>query len=602
MIFYDFEVFEFDWLGVFLNTSDQSETIIINDTDKLTNFYEANKHDIWTGFNNVRYDQFILKGILLGLNPKRISDFIIQDNKPGWSYTKQFNKIYSIQYDVMNSLDKGLKLYEGFQGLNIKESDVAFNISRALTDEEIEETVEYCRYDVLQTFNLFNQTADDFNAHLELVKMACEGNRLDLTLLGRTKVQLGSIILDARSNNYYDEWDFYFPEELEINKYIEVLEWYKNPINRSYKILDSNGSEVANELNVLVAGVPHVFRYGGLHGARDKYHGEGHFLLMDVASLYPSLMIEYDLLSRSCSKQGRERYKKIYKERLKLKHEGKKKEQAPLKLVLNGSYGAMKDHNNPLYDPLMANLVCIYGQLFLLDLIEIIEPHCEIIQSNTDGILVKLNSADDYYKLDDLCYEWEKRTRLKLEFEEYVKVFQKDVNNYILVDEKGDYTSVGGYVKKLNPLDNDLPIVNKALINYFLKGISLEETINNCDDLMMFQQIDRISSKFSYAMHGSKVLKERTIRSFASLNSPDGALVKIHGSTGRTHKLSNTSNNCFIDNSDVRNKKVPAKLDRQHYINLARKRLEDFGVPTGGETFWVIEGQKKKYYQQVGIL
>ena len=587
---------------MFLNTSDQSETIIINDAEKLREFYEENQFEVWTGFNNVRYDQFILKGILLGLNPKRISDFIIQDHKPGWSYTKDFNKLHSIQYDVMNSLDKGLKTYEGFQGLNIKESDVPFNINRKLTEDEIKETVEYCKYDVQQTFNLFLQTSDDFNAHLELVKMACENTKLNPTLLSRTKVQLGSIILDARVSNHYDEWDFYFPDELEINKYIEVLEWYKNPINRAYKILDKNGAEIANELNVRVAGAPHVFRYGGLHGAIDQYHGEGNFLLMDVASLYPSLMIEYDLLSRSCSKRGKERYKKIYHERLRLKHEGKKKEQAPLKLVLNGSYGAMKDDKNNLYDPLMANLVCIYGQLFLLDLIEIIEPYCDIIQSNTDGILVKLRSPNDFYKLDDLCYEWEKRTRLTLEFEEYSKVFQKDVNNYILVDAEGNYKSVGGYVKKLNPLDNDLPIVNKALINYFLTGTSVEDTINNCDDLIMFQQIDRISSKFSYAMHGSKVLKERTIRSFASLNSPDGPLVKIHSETGRTHKLSNTSNNCFLDNSDVRNKKVPAKLDRQHYINLAKKRLNDFGVRSGGETFWVIEGQERKYYEQVGLL
>lgn len=29
----------------------------------------------------------------------------------------------------------------------------------------------------------------------------------------------------------------------------------------------------------------------------------------------------------------------------------------------------------------------------------------------------------------------------------------------------------GAYVKKLYPLDNDLPIVNEAIVNYFLKGI-----------------------------------------------------------------------------------------------------------------------------------
>ena len=52
----------------------------------------------------------------------------------------------------------------------------------------------------------------------------------------------------------------------------------------------------------------------------------------------------------------------------------------------------MKDKNNPLYDPRQANRVCIYGQLLLTDLIEKLEPYCEITQSNTDGVLVKLKS------------------------------------------------------------------------------------------------------------------------------------------------------------------------------------------------------------------
>ena len=107
----------------------------------------------------------------------------------------------------------------------------------------------------------------------------------------------------------------------------------------------------------------------------------------------------------------------------------------------------MKDKYNGLYDPLMANNVCIGGMTLLLDLIEKLEPHCEIIQSNTDGVLVKLQHYNDYDVIDDICYAWEHRTKMKLEFEEFVKVIQKDVNNYILVDAEGKYKSKGAYVK-----------------------------------------------------------------------------------------------------------------------------------------------------------
>ena len=578
MIFYDFEVFEFDWLVVLLNTADRKFKTIINNSDELTEFYEQYKNDIWVGFNNKYYDQYILKGILLGFNPKKISDFIIIDEQAGYKFSPLFRKIYTIQYDVMNSLDKGLKVYEGYQGKNIKESSVPFNINRKLTNSQIQETVKYCRYDVENTFYLFCEKIEDFNAHLELVKMASK-DRLKLSLLSKTGVQLSSIILDAKkpSHDYNDEFDLVFPDNLEIKKYKAVVDWYKDPKNRKYKILHEHKKSTKNELKIMVAGCPHVFGYGGVHGALEKYHGDGFYLMADVTSLYPSLMLEYDLLSRSCSKEGKQRYKVIYHERVRLKAEGKEAKQAPLKLVLNGTYGAMKDKYNNLYDPLMANLVCLYGQLFLLDLIEQLEqkvPGIQLIQSNTDGILLKMLNYNDYDLIDDVCYEWEQRTHLKLKFDEYSKVFQKDVNNYLIIGQK--IKSKGAYVKKLDKLDNNLPILNKALCDYMINNIPVEVTINNCNDLMMFQQVDKLSSKYVHAIHGAEIIKERVIRSFASLDNNDRGLYKIHATTGNAEKISNTSEHCFIFNDTVDGVVPPAKLDRNYYISMANKRLNDF--------------------------
>jgi len=77
-----------------------------------------------------------------------------------------------------------------------------------------------------------------------------------------------------------------------------------------------------------------------------------------------------------------------------------------------------------------------------------LEGHCQLIQSNTDGLIVKLFKDEDYELIDDICYEWEKRTRMQLEFESYKKIFQKDVNNYVIVDFDGEFESKGAYVKK----------------------------------------------------------------------------------------------------------------------------------------------------------
>lgn len=570
MLFYDFEVFKEDWLVVIIDMNKKLEHVIINDPDGLEKVHQENINEVWVGFNSRHYDQYILKGILCGFDPKRINDYIIAKGNPGWKFSSMLRKISLNNYDVMNNVDRGLKTFEGFMGNNIKESSVPFDIDRKLTKEELDETVEYCRHDVEQTIEVFIQRKSDFEAHRGLVKLACEGKPLNLSLISKTKPQLAAIILDAVKQNHDDEFDIDFPSTMNIEKYTDVVDWYKKKDNRCY---DQNGKK--NQLDIMIAGVPHQFGWGGVHGATDKYHGEGYFLNMDVASLYPSLMIQYNLHSRNM--KDPRKYEEIYHTRLKYKAE-KNPLQEPLKLVLNSTYGVMKDKNNALYDPLQANKVCVYGQILLLDLIEKLEPHCKIIQSNTDGVLVKMNSKDDFDLIDDICFEWEERTQLQLEFEEFRKVFQKDVNNYIIVDVNGKFKSKGAYVKKLSNLDYDLPIVNKALVDYMVHNIPVEKTIGDCNDLKEFQLVSKISGKYIHILHGEKIIKEKCVRLFASNIETDAGVKKLHATTGRPAKLQNSPEHCFFYNDEVNGVKVPEKLDKEWYITLANKRLKDFGV------------------------
>ena len=583
MLFYDFEVFSHDWLVVFMDTRNQETTVIINNPDELEAFYKKNQREIWVGFNSRHYDQYILKAILCGFNPKKVNDYIIVKGNPGWKYSSLFNQFPINNYDVMTNIDRGLKFFEGSMGNDIRESQVPFDIDRPLTQEEIEQTVFYCKHDVEQTMQVFIKRKEDFEAHLGLVKIACQGKPLDLSLIGKTKPQLSAIILDASRRDYDDEFEIDFPCSMRIEKYTKVIDWYSDLNNRCY-----SKDKKKTQLETDIAGVPHVFGWGGVHGAIPQYHGKGYFINMDVASLYPSLMIQYNLHSRSMSDPAK--YVEIYKRRLEYKKAGNPL-QLPLKLVLNSTYGVMKDKNNALYDPLQANRVCVYGQLLILDLIEHLEPYAKIIQSNTDGVLVKMpegqNEAAWYDKIDDIAYEWEQRTGLKLEFDEFKEVFQKDVNNYIIIpfgslyDEKGKarWKSKGAYVKKLNTLDyGDFPIVNKALNEYMTKGISVKRTIEECSALKEFQLVSKISGKYSYILHGTEQIKEKCVRSFASKNKSDAGLQKVHAETGKPAKIPNSPEHCFIVNGDVNKASVPAKLDREFYINLANKRLEDFGV------------------------
>lgn len=592
MLFYDFEVFKYDWLVVVIDMIQRKEHVVINDPDELENLYQQNRENIWVGFNSRHYDQWILKGILCGFDPKEINDYIIVQGGAGWQFSRTLNKIPLNNYDVMTGVDRGLKVYEGFMGNMIKESSVPFDIQRRLTEAEIQETVKYCRHDVERTIDVFLERIDDFNAQFELLKMF----DLPLSYISKTKVQLSAQILEAQKPDYpwNDEFDISFPETMRIKKYQAVVDWYKNPENRKYNVIPGDKDSKKMQLEIDVAGVPTVFGWGGVHGAREKYTGEGYYINMDVASLYPSLMIRYNLHSRSCNPA---KYNDIVSMRLKYKAE-KNPLQAPLKIVINGTYGAMKDKNNPLYDPRQANNVCVYGQLLLLDLMEHLEPYCEIIQSNTDGILIKMpdgQNPDEFYNLvDDICYEWETRTGLKLEFDEYKKVFQKDVNNYVIVDFEGKHKSKGAYVKKLSRLDYDLPIVNKALVDYMVKGIPVETTISNCNSLIEFQQVKKISSKYDCILHGVRwvqkgrtktpdlsgafKINEKCVRAFASRDRRDGGLMMVHAKTKNPAKISETPEHAFLWNDSVEGVECPETLDKRWYIDLARKRLKDFGV------------------------
>lgn len=557
MLFYDFEVFYADWMILIIDSSTKKEHIFINDERGLIDFYNERRNDIWVGYNSRHYDQYIMKAIICGFSPQEMNDWIINKRRLGWEFYEDFWKIQFYNFDIMTNRFRSLKQLEGFMGHDIQETSVSFDTMRKLTDTEMEEVIKYCRHDVQETMHIFMENVHEFKSQIELLKMF----DLPLRHISKTKVQLSAMILNARQPDEprEDEFNLSFPPTLRVEKYTHVPKFYVE--NKGYD----------KSLETEIAGVPHIFAWGGIHGARRNYYGEGDYLLIDVASYYPALMIEYDYLSRNVKDPSK--FREIRDTRINYKMQGDKRE-APLKIVINGTYGAMKDKYNGLYDPLMANNVCVGGQLLLLDLIEKLEPYVTLIQSNTDGLLIKLHHGDDYKLVDDICHEWEKRTRMELEFEEYVKVIQKDVNNYILVGCDGRLETKGAYVKKLNPLDNDLPIVNKAVVDYLVKGIEPEETIFNSDKLIDFQKIVKISNKYEYARYNNKIMTESVFRVFASVDNNDGELLKVRD--GSSSKIAYTPDNCFIDNGDIQNKKVPSKLDYWWYLDLANKRINDF--------------------------
>lgn len=611
LFFYDFEVFSKSrdpltgrsiWMVVFIDYVTRKGKVIINDDDALMKFYQKFKDDIFIGYNCRGYDQFILKGLLLGMDAGYISEQLIEKGKKGYEVVRNGYKIPFNNFDIMPNPPVGLKTLEGFMGSSIKETSVPFDIDRPLTPEEIKETVKYCLHDVNETIKVFDFKREEFDSQLQLI----EAFDLDMTQFTKTKAQLAAHILEAEKHpNRGDEFEFIFPDTLKLDKYQYIKEWYENPENKSYTMPSEKGKkEKKRQLETDIADVHHVLGYGGIHGSRDNYHAEGIILCADIASMYPALIIEYNLMSRNVLSV--EKYKQIRDERLRLKAQKNPKQQ-PLKIVLNATFGTFKDQFNALFDPLMSNSITITGQLLIVDLIEKIEPYCELIQSNTDGIFMKVDNYEMADKVKAIAKEWEKRTRLDLEWDEFKKIYQKDVNNYILIPEKlyddegrPKWKSKGAYLKELKDVDYDLPIVNKALINYFTKEIPVEETILPCNELREFQKIVKLSSAYKNAylnctFSKKKVLNEetgkmrtvtgwdengielqdKTFRVFASTREDDGGIFKKKEGKN-PEKFANTPEKAFINNDNILGVTIPDYLDKQYYIDLAKERIDQF--------------------------
>nr|DAM39319.1 MAG TPA: DNA polymerase [Caudoviricetes sp.] len=590
---YDFEVYsKINWFCVtFINYEDRNkEVVIVNDRAKLIEFYNSHKDDIFISYNGRQYDTGIFKGILDGMNVGFVNDKLIKEGKKPFQVVKNAKKYPLNDYDTILK-DKSLKQLEAFMGDDIRETEVDFNIDRPLTEEEIKQTLYYNHHDVIEVLRVLDYCWDDFEGQLDIIELY----GLDMSYFTKTKVQLAvspKILNAVDQHTLDDEFDIRLPETIQLSdKYKFIPEWYMNPKNWRYKEhLRSEDNQHNNQLCCTVAGIPHVFAWGGCHGADDKEAVfEGIILHADVASMYPTTDIEYGLLSRKF--KNPDDFKQMRDFRLKLKSEKNPKNKA-LKPMINGVYGAGKDRNNPSYDPLMANLTCIFGQMFILDLIDKLEPYCRLLQTNTDGIFVLCENEEMKNKVIEITNQVGKRLKMEFEIDEYTKLIQKDVNNYIAVKKNGELECKGAMVKFNKPIDNDLPILNDAVRNYLAYDIPVEQTINECNEYIKFQKVIKLSAKYKEIWYGNGVsgkdnkitfingelLKGKVHRVFASKRQSDGSIYKLKIEKGvkSYEQFANTPTHLFIDNEDVHDKSIPEYLDKEYYINEAKKRIDMF--------------------------
>lgn len=562
MIGFDFEVFRYDWLVVFKDLISNEYTIIKNNKEELKKYLDKNKSSLFIGYNNSNYDNYILKSILLDIDPYYVSSIIINKDKSGRIYrVAKWSDINFYSYDVSFGLGfTSLKENEAYLGISIDECPIDFNQTSPLTYEQWDKVIEYCKRDVDATCLLFEKTQSEFETKLYL----CNEFGLDKSYLNKGNQTIIERVLGAeRKFNCTDANDpFDFSQlNLKIKKYKKVIEYFSQP------------TDMQKGLELDICGVPHTFGIGGIHGAIPNFSYSGKLMNIDVASYYPSMMIVYDWFARSVPKEKKKLYSKMKADRIVLKKTNKKLSDA-YKLVLNTTYGCYKYEYCNLYDPRMANNICIGGQVMLVDLLENLEPYCKVVQSNTDGIIIIPTDED---KVKEVVKDWEERTGMVMEISYGVKIVQKDVNNYVFKKEDGSIKAVGGYVRQYKPRDlrRTLSVIDKALVEHLINDVSIEEYIHSNNDPLDYQIVSKVGKTYDRVFFESNGVQTPTNfvnRAFAGFNA--GRLYKQKDGKNK-EMVANHPSNTFIWDKDVSDLDM-SLIDKQWYIDMTYKRLNDY--------------------------
>jgi len=207
---------------------------------------------------------------------------------------------------------------------------------------------------------------------------------------------------------------------------------------------------------------------------------------MDVTSLYPSIAIEHGHYPEHLGEKFVEVYRNLREQRMSYKKGSA--ENAMLKLALNGVYGKSNDKFSIFYDPLFTMKITIAGQMMISLLAQrlLSLPILRIVQVNTDGISVRIPRGVRG-TVDTICKQWERDTKLSLEYVEYSKMVIRDVNNYLAVKTNGEVKRKGAYEYAREwHQDGSALVVPKVAEQHLVYGKPIAETLANWSDFMDF--------------------------------------------------------------------------------------------------------------------
>lgn len=556
---------------------------------------------IFCGYNNLHYDNPIINYIieyedkLMQYNIPTICSSIFnlsktittssEDNIDAWKHWK-----YQIWFDTFDILTM---LYSNKLRVGLKEIQVTMqypNVQEFVCDwtkplplEDFESMIDYNINDIESTSELLNRCKKDVG-----LRIAIE-DEYGVRVLSKDGVNIGMKILTQK---YLEKTGLTWQDIKDLRSPMSVIPLkdvilpfikYDSPILQ--RVLDDMKNQIVSpgrkgyENKFVFNNLRYSVGVGGIHSVNSPEiiipRDDEMLIDIDVASLYPSMLIEYEFYPKHLGKEFLEVYKQIKDERIEAKHNGDKVKNETLKLALNGLSGNLQNEHNFCYSPFAVMQIRINGQLLLLMLAEkLTQIGCRIIQANTDGLFVLLKK-DVYSKVNSICREWEQLTKLTLEEDRFKAMYQYAINDYFAITEDNKVKEKGMFITTVKLGKGLTPkIIPKAIINFFKDGISVEDTIKNCTDIRDFL----ISEKTGKQWHVEYMNEEqqRTNRFYASTNG--GYLWKwkySNDSDAKSYQNMLTASGVTLLNKFDDKPIKERKINYRYYIMEAYKIIRD---------------------------
>lgn len=498
---------------------------------------------IFCGYNNLHYDNPIINYIieyedkLMQYNIPTICSSIFnlsktitassEDNIDEWKHWK-----YQIWFDTFDILTM---LYSNKLRVGLKEIQVTMqypNVQEFVCDwtkplplEDFDSMIDYNINDIESTSELLNRCKKDVD-----LRIAIE-DEYGVRVLSKDGVNIGMKILTQKylektGLTWWDIKDLRSPMSvIPLKDVILPFIKYNSPILQ--RVLDDMKNQIVSpgrkgyENKFVFNNLRYSVGVGGIHSVNSPEiiipRDDEILIDIDVASLYPSMLIEYEFYPKHLGKEFLEVYKQIKDERIEAKHNGDKVKNETLKLALNGLSGNLQNEHNFCYSPFAVMQIRINGQLLLLMLAEkLTQIGCRIVQANTDGLFVLLKK-DVYSKVNSICREWEQLTKLTLEEDRFKAMYQYAINDYFAITEDNKVKEKGMFITTVKLGKGLTPkIIPKAVISFFKDGISVEDTIKNCTDIRDFLMSEKTGKQWHVEYMNEE--QQRTNRFYASTN------------------------------------------------------------------------------------